>query len=35
VIGEVTDTGHMVLEFDGEVVCDIPLTPLADEAPAL
>jgi phosphoribosylformylglycinamidine synthase len=33
VIGEVTDTGHMVLEFDGEVVADIPLGPLADEAP--
>ncbi len=33
VIGEVTDTGHMVLEFDGKVVCDIPLGPLADEAP--
>jgi phosphoribosylformylglycinamidine synthase len=33
VIGEVTDTGHMVLEFDGDVVCDIPLGPLADEAP--
>jgi phosphoribosylformylglycinamidine synthase len=33
VIGEVTDTGHMVLEFDGEVVCEIPLGPLADEAP--
>jgi len=33
VIGEVTDSGHMVLEFDGEVVCDIPLGPLADEAP--
>ena len=33
VIGEVTDTGHMVLECDGEVVCDIPLGPLADEAP--
>src|SRR4029079_15654298 len=33
VIGEVTDTGHMVLEFDGEVVCDIPLDPLAEEAP--
>ena len=33
VIGEVTDTGHMVLEHDGEVVCDIPLGPLADEAP--
>jgi phosphoribosylformylglycinamidine synthase len=33
VIGEVTDTGHMVLEFDGEVVADIPLGPLADDAP--
>jgi phosphoribosylformylglycinamidine synthase subunit PurL len=33
VIGEVTDTGHMVLEFGGEVVCDIPLGPLADKAP--
>ncbi|MXO58769.1 phosphoribosylformylglycinamidine synthase subunit PurL [Altererythrobacter salegens] len=33
VIGEVTDTGHMVLEFGGEVVCDIPLGPLADDAP--
>ena len=33
VIGEVTDTRHMVLEFDGEVVCDIPLGPLAADAP--
>jgi phosphoribosylformylglycinamidine synthase len=33
VIGEVTDTGRMVLEFGGEVVCDIPLGPLADDAP--
>ncbi len=33
VIGEVTDTGHMVLEYNGEVVCDIPLGPLADDAP--
>ncbi len=33
VIGAVTDTGHMVLEFDGEVVCDIPLGPLAEDAP--
>src|SRR4249919_3345871 len=33
VIGEVTDTGHMVLEFNGETVCDIPLGPLADDAP--
>ena len=33
VIGRVTDTGRMVLRFDGDVVCDIPLGPLADEAP--
>jgi phosphoribosylformylglycinamidine synthase len=33
VIGEVTETGRMQLQFDGETVCDIPLGPLADEAP--
>lgn len=37
VIGEVTenhaDGGHMVLEFGGEIVCDIPLGPLASDAP--
>lgn len=37
VIGEVTeagpDGGHMVLEWKGDVVADIPLAPLADEAP--
>ncbi|SMC91276.1 phosphoribosylformylglycinamidine synthase subunit PurL [Novosphingobium sp. B1] len=33
VIGEVTDTGHMVLKFQGETVCDIPLGPLAEDAP--
>jgi phosphoribosylformylglycinamidine synthase len=33
VIGEVTDTGHMVLEWQGEIVCDIPLGPLAADAP--
>lgn len=33
VIGHVTDTGHMVLKFNDEVVADIPLAPLADEAP--
>lgn len=33
IIGEVTDTGRMVLEHNGEVVCDIPLAPLADDAP--
>jgi phosphoribosylformylglycinamidine synthase subunit PurL len=33
IIGEVTDTGRMVLEHHGEVVADIPLGPLADDAP--
>jgi phosphoribosylformylglycinamidine synthase len=33
VIGEVTDTGRMVLEWSGDTVADIPLGPLADEAP--
>jgi phosphoribosylformylglycinamidine synthase subunit PurL len=33
VIGQVTDTGRMVLKWQGETVCDIPLGPLADEAP--
>ncbi len=33
VIGEVTDSQHMVLEWNGEVVCDIPLGPLAADAP--
>ena len=34
VIGYVTETGHMVLKHKGEMVCDIPLGPLADDAPA-
>jgi len=33
VIGTVTDTGRMVLEWKGDVVADIPLGPLADDAP--
>ena len=33
IIGEVTDTGRMVLEHHGAVVADIPLAPLADDAP--
>jgi phosphoribosylformylglycinamidine synthase len=33
VIGTVTDTGHMILTWNGETVADIPLAPLADEAP--
>ncbi len=33
VIGDVTETGHMVLIHKGDVVADIPLAPLADDAP--
>ena len=33
VIGRVTGTGHMVLRWHGKVAADIPLAPLADEAP--
>ena len=33
VIGEVTDTGRMELVWNGKTVADIPLGPLADEAP--
>jgi phosphoribosylformylglycinamidine synthase subunit PurL len=33
VIGRVTDTGRMVLKWNGETAADIPLAPLADEAP--
>jgi phosphoribosylformylglycinamidine synthase len=33
VIGEVTDTGWMELVWNGETVADIPLGPLADDAP--
>ncbi|MEH6757601.1 MAG: phosphoribosylformylglycinamidine synthase subunit PurL [Parasphingorhabdus sp.] len=33
VIGEVTDTRRMVLTHKGKTVCDIPLGPLADDAP--
>jgi phosphoribosylformylglycinamidine synthase len=33
VIGEVTDTGRMELVWNGEKVADIPLGPLADDAP--
>jgi phosphoribosylformylglycinamidine synthase len=32
-IGRTTDTGHMVLRHKGEVVCDVPLAPLFDDAP--
>jgi phosphoribosylformylglycinamidine synthase II len=33
IIGRTTDTGHIVLRHKGEVVCDLPLAPLADDAP--
>jgi phosphoribosylformylglycinamidine synthase II len=33
VIGVTTDTGRLVLNWHGEKVCDLPLGPLADEAP--
>jgi len=32
-IGEVTDTGRAVLEWQGGVVADIPIRPLTEEAP--
>jgi phosphoribosylformylglycinamidine synthase len=32
-IGWTTDTGRMVLTHKGEVVCDVPLAPLFDDAP--
>ena len=33
VIGWTTETGHIVLKHKGEVVCDIPLAPLSEDAP--
>jgi phosphoribosylformylglycinamidine synthase len=33
VIGTITDTGRMELSWQGKTVADIPLAPLADEAP--
>ncbi|WNO54900.1 phosphoribosylformylglycinamidine synthase subunit PurL [Stakelama saccharophila] len=33
VIGRVTDTGRMILKWQGDTVADIPLAPLADDAP--
>jgi len=32
-IGHTTQTGHLVLRHKGEVVCDVPLAPLFDDAP--
>jgi phosphoribosylformylglycinamidine synthase len=33
VIGVTTDTGRLTLRWHGDIVCDLPLGPLADEAP--
>jgi len=33
VIGKMTDSKNLVLHFKNEIVCDIPITSLADEAP--
>jgi phosphoribosylformylglycinamidine synthase len=33
VIGEVTDTGRLQLDWHGERVCDLPLDPIGEEAP--
>lgn len=33
IIGRITDTGRMVLRAGGEVVADMPVSPLSDEAP--
>ncbi len=33
IIGHLTDTGRMVLKFHGEVVCDLPIDPLAQASP--
>jgi len=33
IIGITTDTGHLVLKHHGEIVADVPLAPLFDDAP--
>ncbi len=33
VIGQVTETGHLVLTMNGEVVADLPVEPLVSQAP--
>jgi phosphoribosylformylglycinamidine synthase II len=33
VIGHLTDTGRMILKFNGETVCDLPIDPLAQASP--
>jgi phosphoribosylformylglycinamidine synthase II len=32
-IGKLTDSGHLVLRWHGDVACDIPVEPLVSEAP--
>ena len=34
IIGEITDTKRLQLKFKGDIVCDIPVASLADDAPA-
>ena len=34
VIGQTTESGRLVLKHRGEVVCDIPLAPLTEDAPS-
>ncbi len=34
VIGQVTDSGHMVLKSDGKTIADLPIAPLASAAPS-
>ncbi len=33
IIGHLTDTGRMVLTWDGEIVADMPIAPISSEAP--
>jgi phosphoribosylformylglycinamidine synthase subunit PurL len=33
IIGKITNTEHLVLRHKGEIVCDIPLAPIGDNAP--
>ncbi len=33
VVGKITDTGRMILKREGQIVADLPIAPLADEAP--
>jgi len=33
IIGKLTDTKHLVLTMNGEVVCDMPVAPVSEDAP--